>query len=308
MVAQQLVDPKLVVGPAQANFLSIANQNKLVKWEEESQFAIQALQKNEFLSKCSIHTIQNSVINVAAVGLTLNPADGYAYLVPEYNTQTKANECNLRISFKGLIKNATDTGSIVWVKAEIVKTEDMFQYNGPTTAPEHSMDPFSDRGLPVGVYCIAKTAEGDILTDIMKWDEVLKIQACAKTQAVWSKWPEEMAKKAIIKRAAKQWPKTKKTSILNKTIAIINDAEGSDYIDPILALQPTADAILEAITNDDESAICEAYRELTRDEQATLFSVPRSKGGLLSHKEKTQIKTVLFKNPPQLEDKPEGTE
>ena len=96
----------------------------LVKWEQESQFATQALQKNNKLRACEVETIQNSIINVAACGLTLNPADGYAYLVPEYNKGTGKNECMLRISFKGLIKAATDSGVIKWVRAEVVKEND----------------------------------------------------------------------------------------------------------------------------------------------------------------------------------------
>lgn len=289
------IDPAAIVKAAMPNFLSIANQNKLVKWEEESQFAIQYLEKNKYLAKCAPYTIQNAIVNVAAVGLTLNPADQYAYLVPEYNTQTKQNECNLRISFKGLIKNATDTGSIIWVKAETVKENDQFQYSGPTTAPEHTMDPFSDRGECVGVYCIAKTAEGDILVDIMKWDEVMKIKGCAKTDMVWNQWPEEMAKKAIIKRAAKQWPKTKKTSELNKTIEVMNETEGSEYINPLDAVRPSAEAIIEGINNEDDLAISEAWRECSSQEQDTLW-IAVTKGGFFDQKQKTYIRAALAKS------------
>jgi len=212
-------------------FQRISKDNNLtVKWTEEKQFAIQALQKNALLAKCVPYTVQNAIVNVAAVGLTLNPADGYAYLVPEYNKTTKQNECQLRISFKGLIKAATDTGAIQWVRAEIVKKEDKFEYTGPCSLPIHTMDAFSsDRGRSIGVYCVAKTNEGDYLSDIMPWSEVEKIKACAKTQMVWDKWPDEMAKKAIIKRAAKQWPRTEKSAVLHKAIEVVNDSEGSDF-------------------------------------------------------------------------------
>jgi recombination protein RecT len=301
----ELINPQTIVKAAMPNFLSIANQNKLVKWEEESQFAIQSLQKNAGLIECAAYTIQNAIVNIAAVGLTLNPADQYAYLVPEYNNQTKQKECNLRISFKGLIKNATDTGSIIWVKAEIVKENDKFQYSGPTTTPEHSMDPFSERGDSVGVYCIAKTAEGDVLVDIMKWDEVMKVKGCAKTSMVWNQWPEEMAKKAIIKRAAKQWPKTKKTSVLNKTISVMNESEGSDYIDPIEAVRATAEAIIEGIDSDDDLAITEAWRECTEQEQSTLW-IAKSKGGFFDTKQKDSVRAALV-NSAKTENEGEGT-
>lgn len=212
-------------------FNEIATQHKLVTWAEESQFAIQAIEKNQKLAECLPHTVKNSVINVAAVGLTLNPALGYAYLVPEGVKQPNGKymqECMLRVSFKGLLKIATDSGSIKWAKSEVVKERDTFVYKGPCTMPDHQMQPFGDRGATVGAYCIAKTHEGDILVDIMDGGEITKIRNAAKTQYVWDAWPDEMAKKAIIKRASKQWPKTDRDDRLDLAVAAVNEAEGSD--------------------------------------------------------------------------------
>jgi recombination protein RecT len=218
-----------VVDAAQSKFNTIAVSNSdLVKWEEEKQFAIQTLQGNQYLQKCVPHTIQNAIVNVASIGLTLNPARGYAYLVPEYSKANGGQECQLRISFKGLMKIATDSGQIEWVKADVVKANDKFSFNSAWELPEHTMNPFAERGEPVGVYCVAKLTNGGQLTDVMNWAEVMKIKACAKTQMVWEKWPEEMAKKAVIKRAAKQWPGTELR--LDTAIAMLNDGEGSESI------------------------------------------------------------------------------
>ena len=217
------------VDQAQSKFNTIAVSNSdLVKWEEEKQFAVQALQGNSYLQKCVPHTIQNAVINIASVGLSLNPARGYAYLVPEYSKANGGQECQLRISFKGLMKIATDSGQIEWVKADVVKQNDKFTFNGAWELPSHEMNPFSDRGNAIGVYCVAKLSNGGQITDVMSWEEVMKIKACAKTQNVWDKWPEEMAKKAIIKRAAKQWPGTELR--LDTAISMLNENEGSESI------------------------------------------------------------------------------
>lgn len=237
----------MVIEQVAPKFNEIANAQKLVAWAEESQFAIQALQKTEALAKCSAHTVQNSIINVAAVGLTLNPALGYAYLVPE------KGECNLKVSFKGLVKIATDSGSILWVKAEIVKANDTFSYNGPCSMPDHSMNPFVDRGATVGVYCIAKTHQGDILVDVMSADEIAKIRKAAKQDYIWSAWPDEMAKKAIIKRASKQWPKTDRSDRLDLAIAAVNEYEGSEDIRPERDITPKQEPLpkqKQAIAND----------------------------------------------------------
>jgi len=214
-------------------FNEIAANGKHVTWVEESNFAIQALQKNEKLAACVPVTVQNAVINVASVGLTLNPALGYAYLVPESVKQADGqwrNECMLRVSFKGLLKIATDSGSIMLCKAEIVKEKDEFTYTGAFSLPEHKMNPFSDRGKTVGVYCAAKTHQGDWIVDVMGLEEINKIKDKAKTKTVWLEWEDEMIKKASIKRSSKQWPKTDREDRMGKAVAVMNEYEGSAEI------------------------------------------------------------------------------
>jgi len=284
---QQVVTFDNIVQSVMPQFERISRKNNLVSWQEESQFAIQALQKNQFLQKCTQESIQNAVINVAAVGLTLNPADGYAYLVPEYNKGNRAQECQLRISFKGLVKVATDSGSIKWAKAEIVKENDSFSYKGPCEKPDHNMNPFQDRGNTVGVYCIAKTHEGDYLTDTMSIDEINKIKSCAKTQNVWNTWFDEMAKKAIVKRASKQWPQTNQSQTLNHAVQVINDVEGGH--DPFAELEEIASEIIDLIEKDDLIEVGKIWCECDTKEQEALWTA-KTKGGWFTSQEKDKIR------------------
>jgi len=278
-----------IVHQIEPQFQKIAREHNLVKWQVESSFAVQTINKNPRLQECNIESVQNAVVNVAAVGLTLNPADGYAYLVPEYSKALRGQECQLRISFKGLVKIATDTGAINYVKAEIVKENDTFTYNGPCDKPTHSMDPFKERGNTVGVYCIAKTKNDEYLTDIMNIEDITKIQNCAKTKNVWENWFDEMAKKAIIKRASKQWPKTEASSVLHKAVEVINETEGG-YDDPFLALEKTAADILELMKLEDFMGIGEIWCELDEKEKKILWTA-KTKGGWFSMKEKELLKT-----------------
>lgn len=221
-----------IIRVVEPQFKEIAKTHNAVTWREECEFAHQIVTKNDGLAKSDIVTVQESIKNVASIGLTLNPAHGYAYLVPEYNKAKKCNDCQLRISFKGLIKLATDSGSVKWVKAEIVHAGDTFQFTGHGSLPKHEFNPFVDRGDMVGVYCVAKTHDGDYLTEMMAMDEVLKIKSAAKTQLVWDKWFEEMAKKAVIKRASKQWPKTDQFERMSEGVSLLNEYEGSaEYTD-----------------------------------------------------------------------------
>ena len=85
------------ISEIEPRFQAIAkDNNQAVKWREESYFALQAIKKNHYLAKSAPDTVQSAIINVAAVGLTLNPADGYAYLVPNKT----ATPIKLNASFK----------------------------------------------------------------------------------------------------------------------------------------------------------------------------------------------------------------
>ena len=276
-----------ILDQSRAGFERIAQGHKLVRWAEESQFAVQALRRNLKLQSCQRETIQDAIINVAACGLTLNPAFGYAYLIPE-NIKIGddwVNVCQLRISFKGLIKAAIDSGAIQWVAADVVHKEDTFEFNGKWALPVHNMDPFAeDRGKPTGVYCVARMADGQYITETAPWSEVLKAKAAAKTKKVWEEWEEEMAKKFIIKRASKQWPKFDR---VERTVSIMNEYEGSEQI--IDQMDETAAYIVEHIAEGDTESVLEAYNELT-DEEKGIFFTAKTKGGWLTMDEKKFIR------------------
>lgn len=69
----------------QERFFCEALTEPTLTWAKESQFAIQQFQKNSFLAdtaRGNLSSAQNAIINVAAIGITLNPASKLAYLVP----------------------------------------------------------------------------------------------------------------------------------------------------------------------------------------------------------------------------------
>lgn len=192
-----------------------ANTKKLVEWQAESQFAIQALQANDFLAKVAQQnptSIQNAVINLAAVGITLNPAMKNAYLVPR-KVGGKMSVC-LDISYMGLMHIAMDSGSIRWGQSVIVCKNDNFRLTGLGDKPMHDHNPFGDRGEIIGVFCTVKTSDGDYLTNCMSIDDVYAIRARSesfkKGMGPWVSDPEEMIKKTAVKQGYKYWPKVER--------------------------------------------------------------------------------------------------
>ena len=192
-----------------------------VTWAKESQFAIQYFQKNDFLAKTAISNptrAQNAILNVAAIGITLNPASKLAYLVP------RDGMVCLDISYMGLLHLAQATGSIKWGQCKLVYSNDTYESNGLDTAPTHKYNAFGERGDVVGGYCTVKTSDGDYLTEEMSLAEIRTVEATSKAKnGPWKTFWEEMARKTIVKRASKYWPKAQR---LDTAIHLLNEDEG----------------------------------------------------------------------------------
>lgn len=306
---KQLAPWQSAIRDSQERFVKNAS---LVSYDVESIFAMQALMKTDFAMSTANRnprSVKLAMINVASTGLTLNPANAYAYLVP------RDGAIVLDISYKGLIKIATDAGSIQWARAEVVYEKDAFGYHGPAAVPVHTANPFSkDRGEIIGVYCIAKTNEGDILTEVMDRDELEKIRSKSmayekKKAGPWVEWFAQMCKKAVIKRASKTWPYTDQTDKIGQAIEIANEAEGGYALESeeekAFKRQQTHDSALgrhyksiEAIKYElaqeqpDMHAVAEIWREIPQNDQMALWLAP-TKGGCLSTAERNSIKSDL---------------
>lgn len=194
-------------------FCSVVS-DKSIEFDREAAFAVQIITGSDYLLGIALNNkeaLRNAVINVAAVGITLNPASKLAYLVPR-----KGKVC-LDISYMGLLHIAQQCGAIRWGQSAIVRANDTFELQGIDAQPIHRYNPFaSDRGEIVGVYVVVKTEEGDYLTHPMPisrvWDirgrsEAWKAFVEKKKSCPWVTDEEEMIKKTCIKQAAKMWPR-----------------------------------------------------------------------------------------------------
>lgn len=206
-----------------------------VTWAKESQFAIQYFQKNDFLAKTALSnptSAQNAIINVAAIGITLNPASKLAYLVP------RDGMVCLDISYMGLLHLAQSTGSIKWGQCKLVYSADTYESNGLDSAPTHKYNAFGERGEVVGGYCTVKTADGDYLTEEMSLSEIKAVEATSKAKnGPWKTFWEEMARKTIVKRASKYWPKAQR---LDNAIHLLNEDEGM-HQEPVMPYKSEED-------------------------------------------------------------------
>lgn len=230
---------------ARDNFASVLTDRSL-NFEREAGFAIQSLTANDYamgIAQKNRQSVINAVTNIAAIGISLNPAKKQAYLVP------RDGRICLDISYIGLLDLAIGSGSIRWGQAELVYEGDAFTLNGFDKPPTHGRNPFDkNRGEVIGVYVVVKTADGDYLTTTMTIDEV---NAIRDRSSAWKAWiskqkscpwvtdPGEMAKKTVIKRAYKLWPKTER---LEQAIHHLN-TDGDEGLAP----EPSAPAKVDVV-------------------------------------------------------------
>jgi|GEM_PF-3225477 len=215
---------EVIIASTELEFCEIASiDGNLVSFQKESRFALQIISGNEYFDNVPTSSVRSAIINVASIGLTLNPAMKLAYLVPR-----KGVAC-LDISYIGLVKIATDSGSVSAVKAEIVREKDGFKYNGPFVAPTHDFDPFAtaeSRGPIKGCYSMALLPNGTTVVDTLSNEEITKIRSMSKAKTgPWFDWEEEMIKKSVIKRGSKLWPRSERLAMAEK---ILNEHEGNE--------------------------------------------------------------------------------
>lgn len=225
------------IGEQESLFLPALTDDR-ISWEKEKQFAIQAFQGNKFLFDTAAKnqaSLQNAIINVASIGISLNPANKHAYLVP------RDGKVCLDISYMGLMHLAMTSGSILWGQCKLVYGNDTYENQGLDKAPVHSYNAFGDRGLVVGAYCTVKTCHGDYLTDEMALADIVSIQNSSKAKnGPWKTHWNEMARKTVVKRASKYWPSVDR---LNNAIHHLNtdnneglEDENKEYSDKFNSL------------------------------------------------------------------------
>lgn len=212
-------------------------------WAKECQFAIQLFQRNQKLAETAVAnptSAQNAIINVAAIGISLNPASKLAYLVP------RDGMVCLDISYMGLLHIAQSAGVIKWGQCKLVHASDQYETLGLDKAPAHKYAPFAtpdERGPVIGGYCTVKTADGDYLTEEMSYAEIEEIRKVSKAgsspKGPWVNFWSEMARKTIVKRAYKYWPRADR---LDNAVDILNETEGV-FTEPVMAYTPESEVI-----------------------------------------------------------------
>lgn len=218
----------------QADRFQKLNTINAVDFAQECLFAKQQLMKNEYTFKAALAnpaSLQAAILNVAAIGISLNPALAHAYLVPRAPVSGQAPVICLDISYRGLVKLATDSNAIRDCKSVLVYEGDHFLWKGAYEMPEHHADPFdTERKKVKGAYNIARMDDGSVMIDVIDKAYIDKVQKTSRAQnGPWKTWWEEMVMKTATRHASKSWPPGDDRERFDKAIELFDQQDGIAY-------------------------------------------------------------------------------
>lgn len=162
-----------------------------------------------WLTKATPESIYASLVVAAQLGLEPSSVRGECYLVPF------AGKCTLMPGYRGLMKLALRSGEVRSIRARVVYQGDEFLVKYGT---EESIvhNPALGRVVAKGeeapeivaAYAIAVMANGETQFDVMDGWELDKHRAASMQSngPAWKAWPEEMYRKAPVRRLAKYLP------------------------------------------------------------------------------------------------------
>jgi len=196
-------------------FVRVAGEDK---WNAEIIFALQIIRGSDALQKCSRDSLRAAVVNVGLTGVTLNPLLQQAFLVP------RKGKVVLDLSYRGMVKIATDSGGVSHLEAATVHENDHFYYERGLNPRLEHRPADGERGPLTYAYAVAYLPNGYKTFEVMSRADIDKVKATSAAKSgPWVDWYEEMARKTVVKKLFKLLPVTDRMSL---AVGILNEHEG----------------------------------------------------------------------------------
>jgi len=161
------------------------------------------------LAECTPESLLGCMINGATMGVSLNPDQKQAYLIPFRSGGQ--NIAQLNVSYIGLRNMITErTGTKM--RAVCVYSHEPLEFysDGFEQVFRHTPLPEATRGEFLCVFSMAKDLDGDVSYERMTAEEVEKCRLASKSgnseYGPWKKWFEGMAQKSVTRRHVKNLP------------------------------------------------------------------------------------------------------
>lgn len=187
-------------------------------------YALKNSNSGNLLEKCTPESVYNALLDMVTQGLS--PAKTQCYFVP-YGTTVK-----LTRSYFGTMKVVKQLPEVKDIYAEVIYEGDKFQIkneNGRKVFVSHETDWMNADNPIVGAYCIIEKVDGEKILTVMTKKEIDKSWSKSRNKAVQNEFPQEMAKRTVINRAAKQFFNTSDDNDL--FVDAVNRTTENEYSD-----------------------------------------------------------------------------
>lgn len=205
------------------------------------------------LEKCSRNSIANSLLNMAIQGLS--PAKKQCYFIPY------GQNLSMQRSYFGTQKVIKSLTNVEDIWATVIYEGDEFEIEiegGRERIAKHTTSFLNRDNDIIGAYCIIKKSDGEEVLTVMTRKEIEASWSQSKNKSVQNKFPQEMAKRTVINRAAK---------------AFINTSDDSDAL-----IQAVNDTTEEEFENDQERAVRDVTETVEREANQVLIETkPKAK-------------------------------
>ncbi len=161
--------------------------------------------------------LKNAFLSVAATGLTMDPTQKLAWIIPQKGSVV------YDISYRGMIRAAVDSDIISDAVVDLVFANDSFRSNGLRASPTHEYDPFctkgslimnsedrgvvGERGVFRGAYVDYRLPDGSTLVHFVPKDEIAAVRDVSnswknkdkRNESPWATFPWAMVRKSIVR-------------------------------------------------------------------------------------------------------------
>lgn len=167
--------------------------------------AITAMTRTPKLADCDQASFFNSLLTLSQCGI--EPDGRRAYLIPYENRKRGVTECQLIISYMGLLELAMRTGEVSNVHADKICENDIFEYDRGQIG-RHQIDFRRPRGNAYAYYALCRFKDGTEKAEVMTLEEVeaIRSRSRAGNSGPWVTDFDEMAKKTAFRRLSKWLP------------------------------------------------------------------------------------------------------
>lgn len=171
-----------------------------VKGETWMRLAYGALRRDQNLLQVATRnpgSLMNALLECARLGH--EPASDSYYLVP-FGNEVQGIE-----GYRGVVERIYRAGAVKVVKAEVIRKNDVFDYDPDMERPVHKVDWFGERGEVIGAYAYGIFQDGStsrvVVIDRPYIDKVRKeSKGSDKPSSPWVKWFDQMVQKTVARR------------------------------------------------------------------------------------------------------------